>query len=159
MREEIEIQFNLLNGKPFRGTITLSEAKHGIFKDALGFEDFSNFDEVRFGLKGVPVVIFKLKVAIIIDEQLCVQFFEFRRSGMKLGKPLENVIECKIRGLRSKQTTRDTLVEPNLNDGTRIVKIEGCDYRIPKEEIVAWMELYGEIKSEISEDCFNDDFE
>ena len=78
---------------------------------------------------------------------------------MRLGKPFEYVIKCKIRGLRSKQTTRDTLMEPDLDDGTRIVKIKGCDYRIPKEEIVAWMELYGEIQSEISEDCFNDEFD
>ena len=161
MREEIDIQFDTLNGKPFRGTITPSEAKHGIYKEALGFEDFTNFDGVRFGFKGVPVVTFKLKVAMNIDELLCVQFFEFKRSGMRLGKPFEDVIQCKIRGLRSKPMTRDTLEEeePNIDDGTRIVKIEGCDYRIPKEEIMAWLELYGEIKSEMSEDCFNDEFQ
>ena len=42
MREEIEVELKSLNGLPFTGTITLLEAKHGIFRDCLGFKDFKN---------------------------------------------------------------------------------------------------------------------
>ena len=42
MREEIEIELKTSNGSPFTGTITLLEAKHGIYRDCLGFKDFKN---------------------------------------------------------------------------------------------------------------------
>ena len=64
MRQEIEIGLMTLNGTKFIGTITPQEAKFTVFRDALGFNDFSNFDGVRFAFRGVPVVVFKLKTAI-----------------------------------------------------------------------------------------------
>ena len=38
------------NDGNFTGTITMTEAKHGIYRDCLGFVDFKNFDGVRFSL-------------------------------------------------------------------------------------------------------------
>ena len=46
------------------GTITFKEAKYSIYKNVLGFEDFKNWDGVRFGFRGVPMAIIKLKEAI-----------------------------------------------------------------------------------------------
>jgi hypothetical protein len=37
-----------------------------------------------------------------------------------------------------------------------VVKIEGCDYRVPMETIIKWLNLYGEVKSELVEDVFED---
>ena len=48
MRQEIEIGLITLNGNKFIGTITTQEGKLSIFRDSLGFPDFSNFDGVRF---------------------------------------------------------------------------------------------------------------
>ena len=45
MRQEIEIALMTLNGNKFIGTITPQEAKFSIYRDCLGFEDFTNFDE------------------------------------------------------------------------------------------------------------------
>ena len=36
----------------------------------------------------------------------------------------------------------------------KIITIEGCEYRVPDEEILAWLELYGEVLSEVQEDYF-----
>ena len=45
------------------------------------------------------------------------------------------------------------------DDGTRLIKIEGCEYRVTKEQIVNWLECYGEVKSEIKEDHWIDENE
>ena len=68
LREEIEVEFGTIDGEKFHGTITHREAKHCIFKECLGFGDYSNFDGARIGYKGAPVVTFKLKMAINVDE-------------------------------------------------------------------------------------------
>ena len=51
MRQEIEIGLITLNGNKFIGTITPQEAKFSIFRDSLGFPDFSNLDGVRFAFQ------------------------------------------------------------------------------------------------------------
>ena len=62
----------------------MQEAKHGIYRDCLGFKDFSNFDGVRFSYKGVRIVAFKLKDAIDVDQQLIgSQFFDYKRKVRK----------------------------------------------------------------------------
>ena len=53
LREEIEIELLSCGGKNFTGTITMQEAKHGIFRDCLRSETFKNFEGVRFAFKGV----------------------------------------------------------------------------------------------------------
>ena len=47
LREEIEIEIISCYGLNFKGTITMQEAKHGNFRDCLGFKDFNNYDGVR----------------------------------------------------------------------------------------------------------------
>jgi hypothetical protein len=49
------------------------------------------------------------------------------------------------------------LTDSSRDDGTRIVNVEGCEYRVPKDEILAWLELYGCVNSELVEDCFKDE--
>jgi hypothetical protein len=68
LRQEIEIHFLTINSEKFFGSITYQEAKHHVFKECLGFGDFSNFDGARVGFKGSPTVTFKLKTAINVDE-------------------------------------------------------------------------------------------
>ena len=40
------------------------EAKHGIYRDCLGFKDFGKLDGVRFAYKGRVLVTFKRETAI-----------------------------------------------------------------------------------------------
>ena len=39
---------------------------------------------------------------------------------------------------------------------TRVVKVEGCDYRVSQEMLLEWLGLYGEILSDLVEDVFED---
>ena len=93
-REELEIELRHDDGESYTGTVTMQEAKYGIFRDSLGFRDFKNFDGARFSFKGVRTVVFKLKEQINVDELIEGQFFDFKRS-------FTHIIKCKIRGLRS----------------------------------------------------------
>jgi hypothetical protein len=77
MRVQIEIALEKLNGLPFRGTINSEKAKHAIFGQCLGFENFDNFEGVRFGYKGGPVITFILKSAKNVDKLLPIHFFEY----------------------------------------------------------------------------------
>ena len=74
MREEIEIELVSCDGENFTGSLTKQEAKHGLFRDCLGFKDFKNFDGVCFACKGVRLVAFKLKEAINVDKLIDIQY-------------------------------------------------------------------------------------
>ena len=164
MRQEIEVAYEQLNGSQFRGSITPQEAKHIVFKHCLKFKDYSNFDGVRCGYKGAPVSIFRLKRAINVDELMPLQHFDFRRKITRQGTHHVDIISCKIRGIRHPDHQgQGQRTEPKHNhqenlqdDGTRRIKIEGCEYRIPKETLTEFLGQYGEILTPFSEELFKD---
>ena len=156
LRDEIEIEFNSKNGKKFTGSILPTEIKHGIYIDCLKFPDHENFDGCRTSYKGKLVATIKLIEPIDIDELSSVEYFDFVRTHTYRGKKIEETIGCKIRGIRMKPTSSTNLTMPTPDDGKTMVKIEGCDYRIEQDLVVAWLSLYGKIESEIVEDEFVD---
>jgi hypothetical protein len=82
LSKEIDIALESINGKAFRGTVTPQEAKHIIYKQCLSLE-LSNFDGARIGFKGGPVILFKLKSLLNVDESLPIQSCEFRQKKFK----------------------------------------------------------------------------
>ena len=155
MRDEIEIEVQSKNEKKFTGTITQTEAKHLIYIGALKFKNHDNFDGVRISFRGKLYVTFKLIEPIDIDELEPVEFFEFTRTSSIRGKRVEETIGCKIRGIRQRPQAVSAF-DNFRDDDQKVVKIEGCDYRIPEDEILAWLNLYGEVTSKLEEDCFRD---
>ena len=160
MRQEIEIGIVSLNGNKFFGSITPTEAKFTIFRDCLGFGDCSNFDGVRHSYKNMPVLTFKLKSAINVDELIGIQHFEFKRKSSRNGVNHVDTIGCKIRGLRTHEQSmnaRSANFQPNQqDDGSRLIRVEGCEYRIPENVITEFLSHYGEITSKIVEELFED---
>ena len=155
-RDEIEVEILTKNDRKFTGSITPLEAKYDIYVGALGFENHDNFDGVRINYKGKLVVTFKLIEPINIDELSAVEHFEFRRKAKINGKEIEEVIGCKIKGVRYRAPTVSAFEDFKQDNGEKVVKIEGCEYRITEEEILAWLSLYGEVTSDLKEDCFRD---
>ena len=45
MRQEIEVELQSLDEEKFSGTLTVLEAKHGIYRDCLELASFDNFDK------------------------------------------------------------------------------------------------------------------
>lgn len=155
LREEIEVELKTINGLPFSGSVTMIEAKHGIYRDCLGFRDFKNFDGVRINYKGVLVVTFKLKEAINVDELFAIQNFQFKRKSKVQGRLIDQIIECKIRGLRNQERNEKASFK-NTTEGVTMVSIEGCDYRVKKEDIEAGLSHWGVLVSELKETTFED---
>jgi hypothetical protein len=156
VRDEIEVEILTKNDRKFTGSITPLEAKYDIYLGALGFENHDNFDGVRINYKGKLVVTFKLIEPINIDDLSSVEHFEFKRMAKVNGKDYEDVIGCKIKGIRYRAPTVGAFEDFKPDNGEKVVKIEGCEYRVTEEEILAWLSLYGEVTSDLKEDCFRD---
>ena len=74
-----------------------------------------------------------------------------------------STISCKIRGLRDPETRTEQALRPlrqpqeqHFDDGTRLVRIIGCEYRLLESEILDWLSLYGDVISEITEEPYLD---
>ena len=160
MKQEIEIELLSCNDAKFTGSLTLQEAKHGIYRDCLGFKDFKNFDGVRLAYKGVRIVAFKLKEAIEVDKLIPMQFFDYKRRVKKNNIVTEQIIKCKIKGLRSdglkNYLERKKLENVNTGDGSTLVKISGCEYKVTEERLNEILSHWGVISSRIREEVFND---
>ena len=148
-RDDFAIEFQQLNGKPFRGTITVREARDVIFKEILGFNP-KLLHSIRPVFGGVVTIRFKLKEQIFLDSLAAVEYFELER---RVSSTRTDVISCRIMGIRGLQAA------PNY-DGTandvRWVKIENCEYAIEGEDILDWLRLYGEPLSLCGEDLLPD---
>ena len=96
-----------------------------------------------------------LKTAINIDDLAPFQDFSYDRKYKKQdGTEVVDTIRGKLKGVR---TVTGSDATPSYSDEwTRIVKVEGCDYRVSKEMILQWLGLYGEVLSDLVEDVFDD---
>ena len=82
------------------------------------------------------------------------EYFEFERS---VGQDV-CVVECKIRGVRNpanrpattSRAATPTYGPPPVDDGTRLVRVSGCEYRLSESKILDWLSCFGEVISEIS---------
>ena len=64
-----------------------------------------------------------------------------------------DVISCKIMGIRRPRTTPD-VPRPQYDRSDvdiQLVEISGCQYSITKGELLCWLNLYGEVLSDITE--------
>ena len=142
-REELEVEIQTINDNPFRGSITRQEAKHRIYKEALGCP-FSNFRGARTGYKACPTVTFMLKKAINIDDLASFQNFTFERRYTKPdGTQVVDVLKGKLKGVRT--VTGGEESASFSDEWTRIVKVEGCDYRVEPEMILALKVWSGQV--------------
>ena len=160
-REEIEIELRDEKGESFNGTITMTEAKYGIFRDCLGFKDFKNFDGVRFSFKGIRLVTFKLKEQVDVDELIDRQYFDYNRCFMRKGKKESVKLKCKVRGLRSdglkEFLARKEAQRRNVEvDGSITLKITGCEYKVSAARLKEVLSHWGEVTSEPKEQVFHD---
>ena len=160
-KDEIIVDVLKMNDSDFAGTLTSTEIRKTIFEDVLGFKQ-DELAGVKVGFNRVRTITFKLKQQFDVDELFEWEHFDFERS---VGKDV-NLISCKIRGLRDPNKRKSTHVQerrpvpapvqPYTDDGTRTVRIIGCDYRLMESEILDWLVLFGEVISEISEEIYVD---
>ena len=151
-RDEIIVELQTVDDQVFRESITLKEARQKIFQEILGFkrEDLSG---LIMNYSGGQIVTYKLHQQFNIDQLASVQFFNLERKMMVGGEEKISILKCKIRGIRTEQRVHGEAYE---DTGLRYVKVEGCEYRVGKEQIIAWLSNFGEIKSELTEDVYEE---
>ena len=150
-RDEIVIEVQRINGAKFIGQLGFKEAKYGIFRDCLHLDPIT-IHGLRFGFSDHPVVKYKLKEKINVDALISTEFFTFKRQFL-VGKQLKtDEIDCKIRGVRAQGQTLPADADPSI----RWVKVEWSEYSLRKEQMMAWLELYGEKAGELAEDIHPD---
>ena len=150
MRDELVIEIQKINGKPFKGQLTFTEAKDGIFVECLDL-NVRLIHGIRFRFNTYPTIKFKLKEQINIDDLHHHEYFEFKREYKMKGEWVTDTFECKINGIRS-NTGDQTQADPDPN--IRWVKIEWTDYSIEEPQIMAWLTQFGEPAGELSEEIY-----
>ena len=159
--EETEVEMRNEDGESYNGTVTITEAKHGIYRDCLSFHDFKNFDGVRFYYKGIRIVTFKMRDQINIDKLIDKQHFDFELSYKNNGKMESTIIKCKIRGIRSdafkEHSARKEAMKCGPNsDGSAPVRITGYEYRITESRLKGALSNWGIVTTTIREELFTD---
>ena len=154
LRDDLIIQCQTINDKPFKGTITFKEAKFAIFEGKLGYEH-SLLHSIRMSFNGCPVIKFKLNSQVDIDDLIGVEHFDFERSYPFGNGTKTDVIHCRVMGIRAMQSVAQ-LDPENAENNVRWVKIEGCEYTLENHQIMDWLEIYGEPISPICEDIHED---
>ena len=162
-RDKIIVEILSMDKKEFKGTITPTEARKTIFEDVLGFKQ-DDLAGVKIGYNYGRIVTFKLKQQFDVDDLFEWENFSFeRRVGREVSR-----IDCLIRGLRDPSKRKEnrsvfvrsaqaqTQNQQYSDDGTRVVKISGCDYKLLESEILDWLALFGEVLSEITEEQYED---
>ena len=148
-KDEIVVEILQMDGRDFIGTITPTEARRKIFEEILGL-DQDILTGITLGFNRGRIITYKLKQQIDIDQLYRKEFFDFQRNkGQEVIK-----ISCKIRGLKDPSRRNDQATRPArqphdqyADDGTRVVRIIGCEYRLLESEILDWLSLYGEVIS------------
>ena len=149
------------NNKPFKGFITDEEAK--IIRMAIGLENLDNLHGTTFyrSEEDVLFITYKLKKTMSIQQiyESIHRFFWFDKtskagnqdkiSGQVVHPPMEFQNQENEESI-SNQNCETTPQYRNI-DNTKEIKIDGCNYELSKKEITSWIEMYGEIKSELEE--------
>ena len=148
------------NNKPFKGFVTEKEAE--IISKAIGLKESENHHGTSFyrNEKDELFITYRLKHTMSHEEILSSinKYFWFDKvskvgnldkisgqvvhpqMGEDMDRHQEEVDDDRTKGARS----------GNLDD-TKDVRIDGCNYEISEHELRKWIELYGEIKSDIDE--------
>ena len=149
-RDEIVVELQTLDDQPFKGKLTTREARITIFETILGFKQVDLASIVLTYSRG-QIVAYKLKQPFNIDELKNIEHFELERPRMVRGEERNSILKCKIRGIRTGQRADG---ESYSDTGMRWVKIEGCEFRVSREQMIEWMSFFGEVKSDVTEDMF-----
>ena len=153
MRDDIVIEIRTVNDMPFKGSLTFTEAKDGVYGQCLGL-DIKILHGIRFAFSTYPVVKFKLKEQIDVDRILHhTEYFDFERRYTVKGVEKSDILGCKIKGLRTGNVDgRDFNEEADPDPNIRWVKIEWADYGLEESQILDWLNFYGEQAGQLTED-------
>jgi hypothetical protein len=150
-RESFVVDVLEIDGQKFMGSLTRKEMSSNIYAKALGLRP-ENLHGFVPGYRGHPTIKYRLKEKINIDLDLQGKsVFTFERTEKVGSEMLVHTIKCEIAGIRELANISEGNREARKSRYTWI-KVEGAEYELPKEEIVAWLEKFGNTVTELTED-------
>jgi hypothetical protein len=150
-RESFVVDVLEIDGQKFMGSLTCREMSSSIYTKALGLRP-ENLHGFVPGYRGHPTIMYRLKEKINIDLDLQGKLvFTFERAVKAGSETLIQTLKCEISGIRDLAKVYEGNRETRKSRYTWI-KVEGAEYELPKEEIVAWLEKFGNPVSELNKD-------
>jgi hypothetical protein len=150
-RESFVVDVLEIDGQKFMGSLTRREMSSSIYTKALGLRP-ENLHGFVPGFRGHPMIKYRLKEKININLDLQGKsVFTFERAVKAGSETLIQTLKCEISGIRDLAEVYEGNREARKSRYTWI-KVEGAEYELPKEEIVAWLEKFGNPVSELTED-------
>ena len=125
--DNLIIEIRQFNGVQVRGSLHFTEAKFGIFEHSMR-QDLALIHGLSFGFSDFPLVKYKLRQQINIDELQPFEFFEFKRSYKVGNEYKQGVLLCKSKGSRADSDVQHEQSDDDPN--IRWVKVEWCDYSV-----------------------------
>jgi hypothetical protein len=140
-----------IDGQKFMGSLTRKEMSNSIYTRALGLRP-ENLHGFVPGYRGHPTIKYRLKEKINIDLDLIGKStFTFERAEKVGSETIVHTLKCEIAGIRELADVSEGAREARKSRYTWI-KVEGAEYELPKDEIVAWLEKFGNAVTELTED-------
>jgi hypothetical protein len=150
-RESFVVDVLEIDGQKFMGSLTRKEMSSSIYTKALGLRP-ENLHGFVPGYRGHPTIKYRLKEKINVDLDLQGKsVFTFERTEKVGSETLIHTVKCEIAGIRELVDVSEGNRETRKSRYTWI-KIEGAEYELPKEEIVAWLGKFGNPVTELAED-------
>jgi hypothetical protein len=150
-RESFVVDVMEIDGQKFMGSLTRKEMSNSIYTKALGLRP-ENLHGFVPGYRGHPTIKYRLKEKINVDLDLQGKsVFTFNREEKVGSETLVHTLRCEIAGIRELADVSEGNREARRSRYTWI-KVEGAEYELPKEEIVAWLEKFGNPVTELVED-------
>jgi hypothetical protein len=150
-RESFVVDVLEIDGQKFMGSLTRKEMSSSIYTKALGLRP-ENLHGFVPGYRGHPTIKYRLKDKINVDLDLQGKSsFTFERTEKVGSEMLIHTLKCEIAGIRELADVAQGNRETRKSRYTWI-KVEGAEYELPKDEIVAWLEKFGNPVTELTED-------
>jgi hypothetical protein len=150
-RESFVVDVLEIDGQKFMGSLTRKEMSSCIYTKALGLRP-ENLHGFVPGYRGHPTIKYRLKDKINIDLDLQGKSaFTFERTEKVGSEMLIHTLKCEIAGIRELADVSEGNRETRKSRYTWI-KVEGAEYELPKDEIVAWLGKFGNPVTELTED-------
>jgi len=150
-RESFVVDVLEIDGQKFMGSLTRKEMSSSIYTKALGLRP-ENLHGFVPGYRGHPTIKYRLKEKINIDLDLQGKsIFTFERTEKVGSETIIHTLKCEIAGIRDLSDVSEGNREARKSRYTWI-KVEGAEYELPKDEIVAWLAKFGTPVTELTED-------
>ena len=144
-RDVITVDILTVNDQDYKGTVRPREALEAIYKTALN-QNIDNLHGIKIEFRGHPVINFRLKTEINIDQVFGSENFSYNRiTGSAVDR-----IAGKIRGVRFQRDQEDF-----SKFNRKRIKVKNCNWGLTEDQIMEWLLAYGKVLIPLNEETLD----